>query len=295
MITFKAKTDNGSFLRSTFSQMTFPAGEAHLKMDPTIGIRDHEIAIVQFTPESMHADLFALEMWMQAIDIADLGTRTSVLMPYLPGARADKGSPRGAASYSLFVANLGMDDFVTADPHSDGWMQYFRIAQHGYSNLNTAVHTLMPEYFIPSYILEQYDGIIAPDEGASRRAAGVARSQGIPLYTATKERDFESGKLLKFNPPTDLPEHGSFLIVDDICDGGGTFLGLAKALSPDYPHSYSRNLSLYVTHGVFSKDARHDLAVTFENIYTTNSFNPDQKRSHSFTTIDILPDMLDYI
>jgi len=66
-----------------------------------------------------------------------------------------------------------------------------------------------------------YTGIIAPDKGALNRAEALAHAFEVPLYIGGKTRDFETGKLTGFTMES-LPEGGKFLIVDDICDGGGT-------------------------------------------------------------------------
>jgi len=57
------------------------------------------------------------------------------------------------------------------------------------------------------------------------------------------------------------------IIVDDICDGGGTFIGLAEELR----RRNAASLYLYVTHGIFSKDADVKLLDHFAKVYTTNS------------------------
>ena len=65
-------------------------------------------------------------------------------------------------------------------------------------------------------------------------------------------------------------------IIDDICDGGRTFIEIAKAVnivrdfsSSVTPEQYGKNY-LIVTHGIFS--AGFDfLAQYFDGIYTTNS------------------------
>ncbi|MAX71916.1 MAG: hypothetical protein CMC76_12600 [Flavobacteriaceae bacterium] len=57
------------------------------------------------------------------------------------------------------------------------------------------------------------------------------------------------------------------LIVDDICDGGGTFIGLAKELKK---HN-AGNLYLAVSHGIFSKGLE-ELNQYFTKIFTTDSF-----------------------
>jgi len=55
--------------------------------------------------------------------------------------------------------------------------------------------------------------------------------------------------------------------VDDICDGGGTFLGLATALK----EKNAGKLSLIVSHGIFSKGFE-ELNKSFDTVFTTNSF-----------------------
>jgi len=55
--------------------------------------------------------------------------------------------------------------------------------------------------------------------------------------------------------------------VDDICDGGGTFIGLAKALK----QKNAGNLYLAVSHGIFSKGF-NELNKHFTKIFTTDSF-----------------------
>ena len=54
--------------------------------------------------------------------------------------------------------------------------------------------------------------------------------------------------------------------MDDICDGGRTFIELAKALKVDGP----RSVWLYVTHGIFSQGFG-----VFAGIFTTDSFESD--------------------
>ena len=64
------------------------------------------------------------------------------------------------------------------------------------------------------------------------------------------------------------------MIVDDICDGGQTFIELAKALEKQGAHQ----IFLYVTHGIFSKGL-DTLKVYFSGVYCyhslSNSFNYD--------------------
>ncbi len=101
--------------------------------------------------------------------------------------------------------------------------------------------------------------ILLPDEGASTRYPEGFR---WPVLQCSKIRDAETGKLSGFEVPS-AEEFGKrpILIVDDICDGGGTFLGIAAKIPESNP------LFLYVSHGIFSK-GREALDLAFMKIFT---------------------------
>jgi ribose-phosphate pyrophosphokinase len=196
-----------------------------------------------------------------------MGTKTVLIMPYVPGARADRGIPFGLGTYANYINDLLVDQIIIFDPHSQRAPEVLR----GYENLTV----LYPEDLFAerhmTAVINGYSGIIAPDKGAVLRAEGVAKAAGLPVFTATKERDEATGKLSNFKIEG-LPEEGNFLIVDDICDGGGTFLGLSEASGLP-----KERLDLYVSHGVFSKDALKNLPEKFSYIFTTNSFAPKRE------------------
>ena len=49
------------------------------------------------------------------------------------------------------------------------------------------------------------------------------------------------------------------LIIDDLCDGGGTFLGIRSQIQPKYS-------TLIITHGIFSKGTKV-LTDVFDAVY----------------------------
>ena len=75
----------------------------------------------------------------------------------------------------------------------------------------------------------------------------------------------------------DIPE-GYFLLVDDICDGGGTFIGLANECFPSWA-----DYDLYVTHGIFSKGT-DILFDAFVNVITTDSL-PQYHSNHTVISL----------
>ena len=62
------------------------------------------------------------------------------------------------------------------------------------------------------------------------------------------------------------------LIVDDICDGGRTFIELAKVLRA----KGAETVDLYTTHGIYSKGTKV-LAPYINNIISTDSFEMKEK------------------
>jgi ribose-phosphate pyrophosphokinase len=77
------------------------------------------------------------------------------------------------------------------------------------------------------------------------------------------------------------------IIVDDLCDGGATFIAEAQYLKLLFPQ---KKLNLFVAHGIFSKGF-HELFDLFDHIYTTNSYRDFENMKHEkLTIIDVWSD-----
>lgn len=262
----------------SFEAMHFPAGEAHIKrINENEGKgKLTEIAIVT-TPTA--DDLVTLAMWADTVSRDSVRkSRPVVLLPYLPGARQDRGQPFGAMVYAT-VMDLWTIEVICFDAHSPVMSELMKA-------------TVVPSTrLIRSHVVgradsdqkpQAYAGIIAPDKGAVKRAQAVADACHLPLYKAEKHRDPSTGKLSGFSCET-LPESDKpYLVVDDICDGGGTFMGLAG--STGLP---ADKLHLFVSHGVFSKGSER-LSEHFGKIITTNSYKP-QTEIPNLEILDIFP------
>ena len=262
-ITFSTRIGPGFTTKPTFEHMTFPAGESHVKVvNDNSGLGElTEIARVTGADAN---DLVTLGMWADAAK--QRGATTIALMPYLPGARQDRGLPFGAAVYAKIINGFGIDSIVAFDAHSHVMPELIERL----TVVDSAVvirHAVVGEADSDEKP-QRFAGIIAPDAGAVERAQRVADLCHLPLYRAEKHRDPDTGKLSGFTCET-LPDTGRFLVVDDICDGGGTFMGLAAStgLGKD-------RLALWVSHGVFS-GAAGGLVDHFGEIWTTDSFADD--------------------
>lgn len=238
-------------------------------------------------PERLAGDISVLARLQSAADLIRLLLTTEILhrshcgakrlvIPYFPYARQDRVMQPGEA-FSLkavvrLLNDLGNDEVVVCDPHSDvtaALVENIRVVPQVEL---VAWHPALPDLFRDSSPV-----IVSPDAGAAKKAFAVARHFGRPLVTASKVRDAKTGEI------TDTRLDASYvtgdwtaLIVDDICDGGRTFVELAKVLRQ---HGATR-VYLYVTHGIFSKG----LGVfdgLIDAVYTTDSFlSPDVEAPH---------------
>lgn len=275
-ITFATRVGPGYVTTPTFESMRFPAGEGHIKVAHDNAGKGPLTEVATLTGADAN-DLILLGMWADAA--RQRAARTVALIPYLPGARQDRGLPFGANVYATIINGFDIDQIVCFDPHSPVMPSLIErltivdsahlVRQHivGRADRDTAP--------------QRYAGIIAPDKGAVARATEVAQICHLPVYRAEKHRNPDTGKLDGFSCEP-LPDTGRFLVVDDICDGGGTFMGLAE--STGLP---KERLGLYVSHGVFSGRAA-SLADHFGEIVTTDSY-PAKAEIPGLRTIDLHP------
>lgn len=92
--------------------------------------------------------------------------------------------------------------------------------------------------------------LISPDGGVLQKIYKVASYlQNYDVIECSKSRTVKTEKLSGFKVYSDDLNGKAYLIVDDICDGGGTFLVLSEELKA----KNTGKLYLVVSHGIFSK------------------------------------------
>lgn len=264
-------------------QAQYPFGE------PIVNHRDlpaGEINTIIARPSNM-ASFFQTMFFVDAL--AERGKPVPHLsLPFVPGSRQDRLNDTGDYLFTAksIAREINMRNFPTVtvyDPHSEvtpALIDRCRVvtpAKIMRLGRYTSGH---------GWDTDRYSAVIAPDAGAVKRATQVADMIGVPMLQAFKKRDVGTGKLSGFGiekiDKSILEQQKNLLIVDDICDGGGTFIGLADAIKRDYPDVW---LDLYVTHGIFSK-GMNDLWDRFKNIITTNSIV--RHENLATTVIDLL-------
>ena len=242
------------------SYFKFPAGEVHIR---NFDVSD--VTQVIFNWRGDHTDLAVLSSFYS---LAGLTHYVPLLVPYLPASRADRvqgNESEGKLAYTnlIFAAiggfNLGWPPIITWDVHS--------------TTSTNADITNIPrmQQYLTTYSFPDNSVLLAPDEGSISRVAAISTATGLPYVHATKNRDYSTGQLLSNSIPAVLGDYDHIFVIDDICDGGGTFLLLADSI---HKQNISSNLHLFVTHGIFSK-GKSDLESTYSSVFALNDWITD--------------------
>tara|TARA_R110000744_G_scaffold113959_5_gene213208 strand:+ start:421 stop:1293 length:873 start_codon:yes stop_codon:yes gene_type:complete len=196
----------------------------------------------------------------------------SLYMPYFYYSRQDRATtPSSSNALKLQCQILAIADFDTIwthDLHSPVALQYF----------SASLEDIKPyDFLLNVWCRGDYEFIIAPDAGAAKKIVNITSKVGIHssrVLTASKYRDPATGSLGSPQMSCDdiyKLSHSKCLVFDDICDGGYTFIQLAKYINNT--KEANCRLDLAVTHGIFSKGTQILLS-EYGKIFTSDSFDP---------------------
>lgn len=231
---------NGYSYTPKFS--TFPGGEEYVQLP---GKMPHDSGTVKLEVNiKSSTDLIRLLLLKNALDIKYPKATMNLIMPYLPYARQDRVCARGE-SHSLKVLTglinaMNFDSVIICDCHS--------MAGELLLNNVTNVSQVSLIYYQQEArkLIDRCDALLAPDAGASKKVLAASTEFNKPTIQCLKNRNANgSVSVTLFGDIVGK----NIVVLDDICDGGATFLALAQSVEPYEPAS----ISLLVTHGIFSK------------------------------------------
>lgn len=182
-----------------------------------------------------------------------------LVIPYLMAARFDRLMQHGDSIDLKVIANLvnscGFEKVILFDVHSDVSTM---LINHSICISNKQ---LVEHYQQPDAVL------ICPDAGAAKKVGKYFdwNNNLKDIVYCSKNRNLSTGQLtLEVLEPGQC-NNRNCVIVDDICDGGATFLAIAEIIQP-------KHLTLIVTHGIFSKGFEK-LEEKFDEIIVSDSYN----------------------
>lgn len=249
-------------LGKKYQQFNYPAGEVQVRL---LENQLEEVKVAKkivVTARITDGNPMPLALLTDALftTCENRNSNSVLVLPYLPYGRADrrfvKGDCAGLSTFGHIINDLGYHEVYSFDVHSS----VSRLVCHRLHNVNPMkiIESTLDNFTVKPTI-------ILPDEGSGYRYDWSLLKHNLKIVNCSKHRDAATGKLTHFEVPEITTSAG--LIVDDICDGGATFIGIAKKLKEQQPDV---KLYLYVSHGIFSKGL-DDLQRYFEHIYTTNS------------------------
>lgn len=242
-----------------YNFFTFSGGEPHIKIISEL----ENVSEVTITHRILSFnDIGTLLLATNALKNMGI-TKLHLVLPYFPAARQDRlmvsGEPLSVKVYADIINTQNFESVTVFDPHSEvtpALLNNCKVIDN---------HTFIEQ------ITQQLSKdliLISPDGGALKKIYKVASYlQNYEVIECSKSRNVKTGQLTGFKVYADNLQGKDCLIVDDICDGGGTFLGLAKELKA----KNAGNLYLAVSHGIFSKGF-DELEKHFTKIFTTDSF-----------------------
>lgn len=265
-IRFNIPNDRGKL----YDVIKFPAGEiqvrlteAGLKLAMHPRVDAYEI-VANPIPDVIELaqlnDAIRATIWIENTKIIH---NTYLFLPYLPFARADrrftKGDSAGFGTFMSLIKSMGFGSIWTFDAHNAKQARYYSIANmlpttEPVDQIRPCIEDMGRKNLV----------LILPDKGASERYD--LSKYRLPILIAEKKRDAATGMLSSFKIGAEIKKYNRALIIDDICDGGGTFIGLARTIRKKNPKI---KLGLYVSHGIFSQGFK-TLDLVIDNIYISD-------------------------
>lgn len=239
-------------------------------------------------------DLFRLAMAAEVLDHREV-ERKELFLPFVPCARQDRrmmeGEPLSAKIVAKFINSMGFDKVVILDPHSD-------VIVNLIDNCNVISNSAFVEMSLYHFFEEfpqhmNTASIVSPDAGSGKKMKDLlsilnmctTSADAYPLIKCDKTRNVITGDITGFEINSGSVSGRVCVIVDDICDGGGTFIGLAKKLREEG----AIKVVLIVTHGVFSKTLHLE---GIDYVYTTDSVKDLTALPKGFKQFKLCPDIL---
>lgn len=266
----------------TLASGVFPDGAGWLKVTDALPSTARLMRIRAVAMRDMN-DFMLLAQLVDAVRHQTDVLVSHLELPWLPWARQDRHMTTGDSfALKVFASQLnllGFDKVKVLDPHSD-------VAAGAINNMVaiTQETCLLQSATLRRRFQQHTLMLVAPDAGALKKIDGVARAVGVSDYaTLSKKRDVASGNLTGFALVSGDVKGKDLLIVDDLCDAGGTFIGSAQVLR----EAGARSVSLYVTHGLFSKGVDHLFSNGIDAIWTTTSLTSPTLAHPQLELIDI--------
>lgn len=270
-------------MRLTRSEVkTFADQEIFVRIDENV--RGEDVFVIQSTSYPANDNLMQLLIMMDALRRAS-ARRITAVIPYFGYARQDRKTDGRTPISAKLVANListaGADRVLTVDLHAGQIQGFFDIPTDNLFGGPVMVDDIKDRYGKEKII------VVSPDVGGVVRARSLAKRLDDADLAIVDKRRPEAGKSEVMNIIGDV-KGARCIMLDDMCDSGGTLANAAAALKE---HGAS-SVSAYVTHGVLSGAAVERIETSvLDELVMTDTIQPSEEalKSKSIRVLPISP------
>lgn len=253
-------------------------------------IRNRDAYVIQSTctsnDQSINDHLMELYLMIRALKRASTKSITAII-PYYGYARQDrKAEPRvpiSAADVALLIETAGADRVVAVDLHCGQIQGFFRDVP--VDNLYASIA------FVPYFAHKDLKNIVvvSPDAGGVPRAKEFLNKLGAynikgDVAMIIKQRA-RAGVIEQMNLVGNV-EDADAIIVDDMCDTGGTLVKAAELIKA----SGARRVYAAITHPVFSGPALDRISNSvIDEMVISDTIELNPRAPENITQISIAP------
>lgn len=258
----------------------FSAGEQQVEMNEEYLTMVNEFVI---SGKSLNNDIMRIAQTVDIIRQNNKDAKIKLKLMYMPYGRQDRKMAsegyKGSNALKVFaniINNMGIDEVITYDPHSD-------VTEAVFNNL-----TIISNESLVLKCLEELNlntpssevNLVIPDVGASKKIYSLTKSLQkkfqfkINLHQCEKHRDVTTGEITHSSIPdslSSLSEKTNVILIDDICDYGGSF----KKIAEKAPHL---DWNLVVSHCILP-DGKDEMFKYFNSIFTTDSLRQEEEEN----------------
>lgn len=255
---------NGNPLNSTL----FPDNTTQVWKVPALDISDVNYIHIrwEFHHEGEFMELAQLKTLLDSYNYS-----SSLRIVYLPYGRQDKEVNNKATfalhTFAKLLNSLKFEEVIIHDPHSSKALELI--------DNSRAVYPIKELHLIQEEV--RCDIVCYPDKGAVVKYGPLLNY--LYIY-GDKVRNQSTGVVESYSiigSCTNL----KVLIVDDICDGGATFVKLAELLLS----SGAKEVNLFVSHGIFSKGLKPLKAAGINRVFTPLGEVSEHQNHISYRTL----------
>ena len=257
----------------------FADGETLVELGETV--RGKRVYVVQSTCKPVNETLMELLIAIDALKRSS-AAEINCIIPYFGYARQDrKAQPRQPITAKLaakLIETAGANRIVTFDLHAQQIQGFFECPVDELTTI-----PMIGQYFLNKGSDLDNLVVVSPDHGGVKRARNLAEILQVPIAIIDKRRP-KANVCEAITIIGDVNDK-DVIIVDDICDTGGSLIAACNILKDNG----AKSVSVAISHGIFSHNALQRISdSSIKELVVTNSIPLSQDERTAYPKVKVL-------